>query len=244
MFADERVDAIMCVGGGNCMNKIVPYIDFNFIKNHYKPFVGISDITAFLLALLNKGVVSFHGPFVLWNYGVDGTPTDYTHNNLISILNGYVGELKGNSEWKIFRNGKATGKIIGGNISTISNIVGTPYCPVELFDNSILFIEDIGEGYASLDSKLTHLKLLGIFDRIKGVVFGKLPECVPPEEASEINEIDFFSLVFDGYQFPIVFDCDFGHVDDNLCLPFGCSVTIEAVNYTKPRIILNERGVD
>lgn len=244
MFANDEVDMVMCVGGGNCMNKVIPYIDFEFIKRHYKPFIGISDITAFLLALLNEGVVSFHGPFVLWNYGVEGTPTDYTHGNLLNVLNGYTGELPANSEWKIYRHGNMSGKIIGGNISTISNLVGTPYCPVDLFDDSILFIEDIGEPYASLDSKLTHLRILGVFDKIKGVVFGKMPECEPPEEDPDIEITDFFSLVFDGYQFPIVYDCDFGHVDNNLCLPFGCNVTVEAADGQAPRIILNESGVN
>lgn len=245
MFADEQIDMIMCVGGGNCMNKILPFIDYDFIKLHYKPFVGISDITAFLLAMLNEDIVSFHGPFVLWNYGVEGTPTNYTHNNLIGILNGYMGELPAKSEWRIYQYGNATGKLIGGNISTISNIVGTPYCPIDIFNNSILFIEDIGEGFAALDSKLTHLRLLGVFDKIRGVVFGKMPECEPPEEAPNIKLTDFFDLVFEGYQFPIIYDCDFGHVDNNLCLPLGCSVTIVADSkHTRPKIILNESGVN
>lgn len=244
MFANEQIDMIMCVGGGNCMNKIIPYIDFGFIKTHYKPFIGISDITAFLLAMLNEGIVSFHGPFVLWNYGVEGTPTDYTHDNLLGILNGYIGEFPAVSKWEIYQHGNVSGKIIGGNISTISNIVGTPYCSVDVFYDSILFIEDIGETFASLDSKLTHLKLLGIFDKIKGVVFGKMPECEPPEEDSGITITDFFKLAFDGYYFPIIYNCDFGHVDNNLCLPFGCNVTIEAEGNLVPRIILNESGVD
>lgn len=244
MFANEQIDMIMCVGGGNCMNKMLPYIDFDFIKRHYKPFIGISDITTLLLAMLNEGIVSFHGPFVLWNYGVEGTPTDYTHDNLMDILNGYVGEFPAASEWKIYQPGNASGKIIGGNISTISNIVGTLYCPVDIFNDSILFIEDIGETFATLDSKLTHLRLLGIFDRIRGVVFGKMPECEPPEEDTSINITDFFNLVFEGYQFPIIYNCDFGHVDNNLCLPFGCDVTIKATDNLAPKIILNERGVN
>jgi muramoyltetrapeptide carboxypeptidase len=243
MFDDDRIDVIMCVGGGNCMNKIVPYIDFDFVKLHYKPFIGISDITAFLLALLSRDIVSFHGPFVLWNYGVDDTPTEYTHDNLLSILNGFSGELPAKSEWQIFQSGTASGKIIGGNISTISNIIGSAYCPVALFDDSLLFIEDIEEGYTGLDSKLTHLKLLGVFDRIKGVVFGKLPDCNPPEEAPEIKLTDFMRLVFDGYKFPIIYDCDFGHVEDNLCLPLGCRVTLNANSSNVPKIILAESGV-
>lgn len=244
MFADESVDMIMCAGGGNCMNKVIPYIDFDFIKLHYKPFIGISDITTFLLAMLNEGIISFHGPFVLWNYGVDGTPTDYTHNNLMDVLNGFTGSFPAKSEWKTYQPGHACGKIIGGNISTICNIVGTPYCEINLFDDSILFIEDIGESFASLDAKLTYLRLLGIFDKIKGVVFGKMPECEPPEEDQGIGLTDFLGLVFSGYTFPIIYDCDFGHVNDNLCIPFGCEAVIEADEGTAPRIILNESGVE
>lgn len=243
IFADERIDMIMCAGGGDCMNKVIPYIDFEFIRNHYKPFVGISDITAFLLAMLHEGIVSFHGPFVLWNYGVEGTPTDYTHNNLMDILNGYTGKLPAISEWKIYQHGNATGKVIGGNISSMCNIVGSPYCSVDLFDNAILFVEDIAESFAVLDAKLTRLRLLGIFERIKGVVFGKLPECEPPEEDTNIAITDFLDLVFEGYSFPIIYDCDFGHVDDNLCLPLGCQVTIRAESNIAPEIFLDESGV-
>lgn len=243
MFTNDKVDVIMCAGGGNCMNKIIPYIDMDVIAKNYKPFIGISDITALLLALLNKNMVAFHGPFVLWNYGVDGTPTDYTHENLLSILSGYTGKLPAKTDWKVFREGVSMGKIIGGNISTISNIIGSPYCPVELFRDGILFIEDIAEGFPGLDSKLTHMKLLGVFDKIKGVVLGKLPECTPPEEAPEITLTDFLSLVFDGYSFPVIYDCDFGHIDDNLCLPFGCQVKIEADASEMPQITLVEKGV-
>ncbi len=242
MFANPEVDMIMCAGGGNCMNKTLPYLDFNFIRQNYKPFVGISDITALLLALQNEDMVPFHGPFVLWNYGVDDTPTAFTHDNLISTLQGDFGQLPCKTEWKVFQSGYAEGKIIGGNISTITNVAGTKYCPVELFEDSILFIEDIAEGYPSLDSKLTHLNLLGIFNRLKGVVFGKMPECQPPEEQPDVSLLDFISLTFNGYDFPIIYDCDFGHVPDNLCLPLGCQIALDA-SKDSPIITLKESGV-
>ncbi len=240
LFQDDKVDAIMCVGGGNCMNKVVPFIDLKLIAKSYKPFIGISNITALMLAMLQEGIVSFHGPFALWSYGLDGTPTDYTHNNWLNILQGYSGNLPAKTEWKTFKTGAATGKALGGNISTISTIIGTKYCPVELFNDSILFIEDVDEDLDVLDARLTHLRLLGIFDRIKGVVIGKLSNCNPPED-TKMDVTDFLKLVFSGYDFPIIYDCDFGHVADNLCIPFGCKVRIDATK--KPEITLLEKGV-
>lgn len=244
MFCNPEVDFIMCTGGGNCMNKIIPYLDMQLIREHYKPFVGISDITALLLALLNENVVSFHGPFVLWNYGVENTPTKYTHENMLNVLSGFKGELPHASSWNVFRSGSATGKLIGGNISTISNVIGTKYCPVELFRDKILFIEDVAEVFPALDSKLTHMGLLGVFDIIKGILIGKMPECEPPEESPDISFEDFLELTFSGMEFPIVYNCDFGHVSDNLCLPLGCSITLNADEKSEPIVFLNEKGVN
>lgn len=241
LFENDKVDVIMCVGGGNCMNKVIPYIDLKLVADHYKPFIGISNITALMLTMLEAGIVTFHGPFALWSYGLDGTPTDYTHNNWVDVLMGYQGKFPAKTEWKTFQSGAAIGKALGGNISTISTIIGTRYCPIELFDNSILFIEDVDEDLDVLDARLTHLKLLGVFDKIRGVVVGKLNDCNPPED-TRMDITDFFKLVFAGYEFPVIYDCDFGHVTDNLCIPFGCQVRIDANE--NPEVTLLEKGVD
>jgi len=244
MFRNPDVDFIMCTGGGNCMNKIIPHLNMSLIRSNYKPFIGISDITALLLALLNEDMVSFHGPFVLWNYGVEGTPTVFTHENLLGALSGFKGGCPHATNWKAFRQGSAAGELIGGNISTISNIIGTKYCPVELFRDKILFIEDIGEGFPALDAKLTHLRLLGVFDVIKGILIGKMPDCGPPEESPNISFEEFLNFTFDGVDMPIVYDCDFGHVPDNLCLPLGCRTEIVAESIDKVELVLLEEGVE
>lgn len=241
MFLNKEVDAIMAVGGGTCMNKVLPYLDMDLISSHPKPLVGISNITALLIALENAGIVAFHGPFLLWSYGLEGTPTDYTHNNLMDIFGGYSGKLPKLTEWKSFQNGQARGKAIGGNIFTISTIIGTKYCPVELFKDSILFLEDIGKDYDRLDASLTHLKLLGVFDKINGVVLGKMRNCNSPE-GTDVQFTDFLKSVFAGYDFPIIYDCDFGHIPDNLTIPFGCQVEIDANE--SPEITLLEKGVE
>lgn len=241
MFVREDIDAIMCAGGGTCMNKVLPYIDFGLLQSHMKPFVGISNIVVLMTAMLQNKMASFHGPFVMWNYGVDGVPTKYTHDNLVNALRGYTGVLKPLTTWHSYRDGEAEGVLIGGNISSLETIIGTKYCPIDLFDGKILILEDIAESFDRLDSILTHMALMGVFDRIKGIVIGKLSECVPPENV-DMTMTDFLGMIFKKYEFPIIYECDFGHIPNNLCLPIGCKVKMIAK--ASPEIELLESGVD
>lgn len=240
MFLRNDIEAIMCAGGGTCINKVLPFLDFSLIRGNYKPFIGISNIVSMMVPMLNEGIVSFHGPFSIWSYGLPDTPTDFTHRNWIEILSGYTGKLPAVTKWKTFRSGTAEGQLIGGNIWSLSLVMGTKFCPASLFNGKILIIEDIGKTYDRLDAILTQMKLLGVFESLKGVIIGKLPGCNPPEKAKMEKE-DFISLVFGEYNFPVIYDCDFGHIPDNLCLPLGCKVLLEA-NDT-PEITLLEPGV-
>lgn len=241
MFLREDVDVIMCAGGGVCMNKVLPFIDYKLIRENAKPFIGISNIVALMAAMLQHDFVSFHGPFSIWSYGLPGTPTDYTHNNMINALRGYVGNLPAASAWKCYREGEAEGELIGGNIWTLGTVVGTKFCPTELFEGKILLLEDIGKTYDRIDATLTHMELLGIFEVIKGVVVGKLNDCNAPENV-KMGTKDLLDMTFGKYSFPVIYECDFGHVPDNLCLPFGCKAKMIASE--KSRLILEESGVD
>lgn len=241
MFLHTDVDAVMCAGGGICMNKVLPYVDFSLLKENWKPFIGISNIVVLMAALLQNGMASFHGPFCMWNYGVDGTPTVFTHENVIKMLGGSVGKLPSISRWQSFCDGVAEGVLMGGNISSLGTVIGTSYCPVSLFDDKILILEDIAEKYDRLDSIITHMDLMGVFKRVKGVVIGKLEECVPPENVN-MSVTDLLDMVFGKYEFPVIYDCDFGHVSNNLCLPVGSKVRITA-KYN-PEIEVLEAGVN
>lgn len=240
MFSRQDIDAIMCAGGGMNMNKVLPFLDFDLISKNFKPFIGISNIVVLMTAMLQYNMVSFHGPFVVWSYGLDNTPTDYTHRNWIKALQGYTGELSSVSQWKVFHSGETEGGLIGGNITSLGTIIGTKYCPVELFKGKILILEDIDEKFNVLDSVLTNMDLLGIFKQINGVIVGKLNDCVAPEYV-DMKITNFLEMVFGQYDFPVIYDCDFGHVPDNLCLPIGCRVKMIAQE--EPKIILLEPGV-
>jgi len=241
MFLRDDIEAIMCAGGGTCMNKVLTFLDFSLIRDNYKPFIGISNIVSLMVPLLNEGIVSFHGPFSIWSYGLpDTTPTDFTHRNWIEVLSGYTGRLPSVTKWKTFRSGVAEGQLIGGNIWSLGVIAGTRFCPASLFDGKILIIEDIGKTYDRLDGILTQMKLLGMFEKLSGVIIGKLQGCNPPENA-KMGVEDFISLVFGEYDFPVIYNCDFGHIPDNLCLPLGCMVKLEAKD--EPEVTLLEPGV-
>lgn len=241
MFLRKDVDAIMCAGGGVAINKILPFLDFQLIGDNIKPFIGISNITALMVAMLNNGISSFHGPFVIWSYGLPETPTEFTHTNMVNALSGVYGELPKVSQWQTFRDGEAEGEIIGGNLWSLATVVGTKYCPLEIFDGKILFLEDIGKTLDRIDAHLTLFKLLGVFKRVKGIVIGKLPDCKPPEKVS-MSVRDFLEVCVGELDLPIIFDCDFGHVVDNLCLPLGCRVRLEATG-GDPKLFLLEPGV-
>lgn len=241
MFLSEEVEAIMCAGGGIYMNKVLPFIDFELLYNNPKPFIGISNIVVLMVAMLQHNIVSFHGPFSIWSYGLKGTPTNFTHRNWLNILKGYQGRLPSVSQWKVFRQGEAQGALIGGNITSLGTVVGTPFCPPELFNEKLLILEEIEEDFGRLDSILTHMDLLGVFERINGVIIGKLQECSAPEKVDMVVE-DFIDLIFGQYDFPVIYDCDFGHIPDNLCLPLGCRAKMVAQK-EDPEIILLESGV-
>lgn len=242
MLLRKDVDAIMCVGGGSCANKLLPFLDFDLMRENWKPFIGMCNMVALMLPALLHGMVSLHSPYSIWGYGLPGTPTEYTHNNLINILKGYTGKLPAASQWKVYREGQSSGRLIGGHIRTMGTIVGTKYCPPELFDGKILIIEELNRAYQALDAMLTHMRLLGAFEKLCGVIVGKLVNCDPPEK-DQMDIEDFLEEVFRGYDFPIIYNCDVGHVPENLCLPLGCELKMIA-DKKKPELILLEPGVE
>jgi len=227
MFVSNEIDVIMCAGGGTVINKVLPYIDFQLISKNPKPLIGTSNITALLIAMMVNGIVSFHSSNVMWSYGLPERPTEFTHKNLMGVINGYVGDLPHASPWQVYRGGCVEGELIGGNLWTIETIIGSQFCPSEIFRKKILFFEEIGETFDKIDAMITHMDSLGIFQSISGVVIGKLEECTPPENV-KMDLIDLLDLTFGQYDFPVIYDCDFGHVADNLCLPLGVKAVLKA----------------
>src|ERR1043166_8768310 len=170
MFRDQNVDAVFAIRGGYGSMHILDRIDYDLIHRNPKVFLGYSDITAMHLAINKHAkLVTFHGPIALSRF------TDYTQKYFRKALfeTQSIGkvtnppetnELRPSHSLRTIRPGTAKGPLIGGNLTLISNTMGTPY-EIEA-RGKILFLEDVDEEPYSIDRMLTHLRLAGKFDEL------------------------------------------------------------------------------
>ena len=248
MFADPKIKAIFCLSGGSGVNAVLPLLDWEQIEKSPKVVMGYSAITALLIGLYAKvGLVTFHGPMILNGFSEYPQPFAYTWQSIEQALfktepvgtlkppaqwtDAYTTEdqpraMKTNPGWRWLREGKASGPAIGGNLSVILTLVGTPYSPP--FRGVILCFEEVNFGSGLLrkvDESLAQCQQMGLFDQIAGLVIGKV------NELSEAEEKLFESLILEytaGSQFPILTGVDFGHTAPQLTLPIGIQASLDS----------------
>ncbi len=235
MFADPSVRAIFAVRGGWGCARMLPYLDFDLIRKNPKMLLGYSDITALHLAIAAKGgAITLHGPNGGSRWG------KLSVANLQSIAfkaeaplleNPVATEdrlVQRNGRTRTLRGGKARGPLLGGNLTIVTSLVGTPYMPD--FTGAILFLEDVDEAQYRIDRMLTQLAAAGILRKLSGVVFGQCTDCVAK------NGISFsgFTLnqVLDQHLkplgIPVYQGAFFGHIPDQMILPVGGMAEIDA----------------
>ncbi|MDF0556588.1 LD-carboxypeptidase [Kamptonema sp. UHCC 0994] len=225
MFADSSVQAILTVQGGWGCNRILPLLDYQLIRNHPKIIMGFSDITSLLLAIYARsGVITFHGPVGI------STWSQFTINYVKQILfNTQAITFQNSSQIRVqtITPGKSRGKLVGGNLSVLAAMVGSIYLPN--CENSILFVEEVGEEVYRIDRMLTQLKLAGILDRISGFIFGQCIKCEPeqPNESLTLEQMLFEHI--HPLNIPAWYGSMIGHVRDIFTLPVGAEVEIDAV---------------
>jgi muramoyltetrapeptide carboxypeptidase len=226
MFADKDVKAIICALGGFVAIRTLRYLDFDLIKTNPKIFVGMSNITVFHLAFLAKtGLVGLHQTDVVNGFGEDISSKEakYEMNLFFKVTKSAepLGLLPAFTRWEVWREGKAEGRLLGGNLSGNEQLLGTPYFP-KLKENVIFFWECRTRPLKEVDLMLVHLRETGLFDKTKGMLIGK----IRGEEANVLkdmtNEIKGIVLdVTSEFDFPIIAGMDFGHYTPNLPLPIG-----------------------
>jgi len=235
MFTDQTVEAILCVRGGYGAARLLPLLDYQLIRANPKMFVGYSDLTSIHCALLTKaGLISFHGPMLDSEF----TQEDLPHFTIQSFLRclasgnrpadiaaGYLGKTV-----KILRRGRARGPLIGGNLSLLDTMIGTPWEPS--FRNCILFLEDVGEAPYRWDRMLTHLLNCGRLQQVAGIAIGLNADCTDPKakRAKEYRQTleDVLRERLLPLKIPIVTGLPFGHVPHNATLPFGARAELDA----------------
>ncbi|MCG8373536.1 MAG: LD-carboxypeptidase [Balneolales bacterium] len=235
MFEDDEVDGIICTRGGWGSNRILPLINYDLIKRNPKVFVGFSDITSLHMAIqLKSGLMTFHGPVGKsdWN--------DFTKQSWRQVLHEadmasyFIPEDDRDSF--LVRSGVAEGKLMGGNLTVLTSLLGSTYLPD--FEGAILFLEDVGEDVYRVDRMLTQLKLSGILDQLTGFVFGKCTNC-----DAGINSLTLMQVLDDHItplRIPAFYGAMISHEEQNITLPVGALAKINADNKS---IHLLEAGV-
>ena len=235
MFGDPAIDAIISLRGGSGAARIIDKLDYELIRKNPKIFIGYSDITALHLAIYEKtGLVTFHGPMAssswnTFNYDIfrqllfEGKKIEYTNPENLNFL-----EVQTNNRIRTINNGNAQGELLGGNLSVLTSIMGTPYFPTD-WSNKILYLEDIGEKIYAVDRMMSQLKLGGILDKISGFVFGKCTGCDPG--GSGYGSLTMEEVV-DHYikplKIPAFSGAMIGHIDDNSTIPNGIEAEINS----------------
>lgn len=230
MFADDEVDAIVCLRGGYGAMRILDQLDYDLIAKHPKIFMGFSDITALHIALLNRcGLVTFHGPMAAANWSSKPLD-DFSRNSMYQALMHAepAGELRNPPEYpkQTVNPGQAEGVLVGGNLMLIASSLGTPW---EIDARGrIIFIEEIGERTYCVDRMLTQLRLAGKFDDCAGVIFGDFADCPVeyPEFGLTLEEIIRDVVAPCGK--PVFTGLRCGHCSPKLTLPFGVNCHMDA----------------
>ncbi|MEW4307912.1 LD-carboxypeptidase [Rossellomorea marisflavi] len=233
-FFDPSIRGVFCANGGFGSARIAPMLDYERIAENPKVFWGYSDITYLLNAIQKwSGLTTFHGPMV----ATDLNDEQQTAETLSSFQALFSGEPQvydsSHSSLNIISKGTGEGHLVGGNMTLLTNGLGTPY-QVDAA-GAILLLEDVGEPAFKIDMMLTHLQQAGVFNDVQGVVIGNLQ--VEPDEYSRIRRVlqDFFV----GAPFPVVENFSIGHCQPNYSVPLG----VQAKLTTSPPRLLIESGV-
>ena len=240
MFTDVQVKAIMAQTGGYSAISVLEHLDYQLITHNPKPFIGMSDMTTYHLAVFAQtGMVGFHMDDVTFGLGRivredkgEGEWVKLDKNFFLKFLTqtSAPGVIKPLSEWEEWRKGEAEGHLIGGILQHLALISGTKYFPkLEDFEGSILFWEEVGANLHSIARSLYKLKYMGVLDKISGMLIGKIKYLKPPreEEVVEPGAKEMILEILENYDFPIMSNLDFGHFTVNIPMPMGIKVSFD-----------------
>ncbi|GGE23575.1 S66 family peptidase [Streptococcus himalayensis] len=252
-FLDDSVGMILTtIGGFNC-NELLPYLDYELIKAHPKPFCGYSDTTALLNAIYAKtGLHTYMGPayssFKMkalqdyqtesWLKALTQTSYDLTPSKEWGSNAWYLPDAEmtfHQTKWKVYNHGQAKATAIGGNLSTFSLLRGTPYAPQD--KDYILLLEEAEEDdYFNFDRALA--ALLQAYPEPKAVLIGRFPkECEMTEELL-LYILDKYPVL---QTIPVIYDMDFAHTQPLFTVTIGATVSIDTKTLT---VHVEERNDD
>lgn len=227
MFEREDVRAIVCARGGYGANYLLDKLDLKTIRRHSKIFVGYSDITSLLTYVLDSAnLVTFHGPMAAKDWAHEDGVDFASWHQAVSAASAWDVALGAGARALV--EGEAEGMLYGGCLSLLAASLGTPY---EIkTGGTILFLEDVAAKPFQVDRMLMQLKLGGHFDRVRGIVFGEMLDCVQTANQGYTLEEVILRIV-GGLGVPVAFGVRSGHVTSrNITLPFGVKARLTTSN--------------
>ncbi len=224
-FLNPRIKAIFTVRGGYGSHRILPYIDYHAVKQRPKILVGYSDITALHLALFSRtGLVTFSGPMVAVELaeGLHGETEEQFWGTLTSSK--YKTALHHGRDRRASIKKKSNGRIMGGNLSLITALIGTPYFPAD--GNLIWLFEEIGERPYRIDRMFQQFTLNKTFQKSKGILLGRFIDCAPEKKKPSLSISQVINDTFEGYRYPVMHGIRFGHMRNSLTIPLGVRIEV------------------
>ncbi|WP_122096926.1 S66 peptidase family protein [Rahnella sp. Larv3_ips] len=261
LIRDPEVRCIMSTIGGSNSNSLLPYIDYHTLIQDPKIIIGYSDATALLAGIYARtGLVTFYGPALVASFGEFSPLVDETYHSFSEILMEpfnvpYCYTLP--KEWtderlnwdsiekvrdkilyenkcRFLGTGSVEGRVIGGNLNTLSGIMGSKWMP-EVKHGDILFLEDSLKDIATVERSFSMLKINGIFDKVSAIILGKHE--LFDNAGSERQPFDILQEVLGGRSLPIVDGFDCCHTHPMLTLPLGVLLSI---NFDNRSVVIKE----
>lgn len=252
LLYNDDIQVLMAAIGGYNTNSILPYIDYEYLKNHPKIIIGYSDTTALLLGIYAKtGLITFYGPALASSFGEFPPFVDWTFNNFKSVIfddftlpytykmpsvwtDEFInwseqdrGKAEYKNSWVSVIPGICRGRLIGGNLNTMGGIFGTEYMP-EIKKGDILFIEDSLKDACTIERSFSMLKLAGVFEKVSGIVLGKHEKF--DDNGTGRKPYEILMEVLGDCNIPFLAEFDCCHTHPMFTLPIGCEVELDATN--------------
>jgi muramoyltetrapeptide carboxypeptidase len=226
LLDNDEIDILWAVRGGYGLHRILDRLDHEKLAKSRKTIVGFSDICALhAFAQAKANLISIHGPVITQ---LSDLPSDH-HVQIKAILQQKWKGASYSATGSCLSPGIAEGIIVGGCLSVVAPLIGTPYLPP--MAGSILLLEDVGEATYRIDRLLTHLKLAGVFRDISGLALGDFHACAPRNEHEpKIDAV--LDDVLGKLNIPILSGLPFGHGKRNFAIPLGCKARLNAEEKT------------
>ena len=216
-LADTNARAVFCARGGYGMMRLLPGLEGIAVAP--KPVIGFSDITALHQLLQRQRLVSIHGPVITQLSRLDAP----AHTRLFELLESEAPapELSG-TETHV--DGTAEGPLLGGNLSVLTRLLGTPF--LAALEGALLLLEDVGERPYRLDRMWTHLALAGVFRQVSGIVLGDFSGCEDKDASYSSAEVLRELAIQTGL--PCAAGFPIGHGTRNQPVPLGVRARLQA----------------